>query len=532
MIWINFSRLSFVVVLSLLIASCGGQRGVGGSDKAGGKIQEAFETGSRTYSVPSEVIRAAGYLESRFYIKNPSSPSGPSMTLSQVEPEIGYSAFGIPLASLNLDLSRSEADEFELPQQILMYASQLERLSRKDNLSKSISTQEDAVKWALSLARLHRPSNLGQRNLETLFAREILTLMKSGFSTIDPVTSEPIVLEPSSINLDLTAFPSQLRNLLEFDTFYVGDIRESFLFSAQSLPLASPANKPKSIQVVHCPLSISACINQMNSVSSTKSGLQAHYIIPNSQELSPGVLQFARHAESVQVRLPDDSNEKVQDRIIVMVAGLSGRYSGGQRFYSEPTWTTEYQVRLLGSAIKNICAALARIDQDSSIRCDDDEIRRRVTLRAQNQQKYSFGDVVDIDQEMLDLSLSSSSDPTSKVVLALPSDSKSMSVNEPFSASISVPDGTKLVQFSRLVLCQNKNVVWESVSKRHIRTSNEVQLNDLQWFDAGPNFTGRQFFRAQAFSETGKLIGWTQDALTYSDFDRTLKSVRDPEECN
>jgi hypothetical protein len=102
---------------------------------------------------------------------------------------------------------------------------------------------------------------------------------------------------------------------------------------------------------------------------------------------------------------------------------------------------------------------------------------------------------------------------------------------EPFSVSISVPDGTKLVQFSRLVLCQNKNVVWESVSKRHIRTSNEVQLNDLQWFDAGPNFTGRQFFRAQAFSETGKLIGWTQDALTYSDFDRTLKSVRDPEEC-
>jgi hypothetical protein len=320
------------------------------------------------------------------------------------------------------------------------------------------------------------------------------------------------------------------RQDLQLDMYH-SDIRSGYLFSLTRDDSHSTVNHPKKIEVIHCPFSVSTCIQMQDEMSTEVARFGAHYLIPATDTLVPGITQFVHHNESVFLTSGAGTLEEVSDRVVIMLAGLSGRYSDGQRSYADPMWLSDFQLRLLGVAVSEICAAISRSEGVDREQCQLLGGANGVSFRIQPGSSYRWGDIADFDETIFTPYLLSPEGISANTTLTLAGEG-TISAGSVFHLNAGFQATARRIDLERLVRCPgaDRRVVWEPVDQQQVRQSSSISFQK-KWYDAGPNGTGDQYFRVKANGENGKFLGWATKKVQLKDFDKNDVPVSSSKYC-
>ncbi|MCX6126676.1 MAG: hypothetical protein NTV34_18235 [Proteobacteria bacterium] len=513
------------IVGLMSIVGCGIRKGDREPEVARGPIESAFYAASAVSGVPVRMILASAYLESGV---NPQPQSvtyqkGGGLKLSSAI-HFGDSAFGLTQRELGLADDPGAASSLEV--QVAAYGRLLKERFNAEGLPYNAVTPEEKIRWMWRLAQVHRGGDRQNRNLWAIYAKEMMGVLNEGFEVRNVSSDESLILEKESVPLREDQLPVNYQQDLTLTT-YSSDIRNiARLFSLRSPKYVDLRNKPVRIEVVHCPLSLSACLNLQTSDNQGYVGLGAHYIVPNMRDGSPGILQVARHDEPVGLIGLDGSLEIVTDRIIVMLAGNSGRYVDGVRTYANPMWVNDTQLRLLGDTINAICVSLElgaeNIPRD---RCLNSNISGGLTFRTQSDGMYRWGDISEYDKSIIDPYINSDDGILATTAMSATDGRSVIEAATHFSVNIQFQPSARRVEVERLVRCDglDRRVVWEPVDVKPVRNVSSKSV-EMLWDDAGPNGNGDQFFRAKVTGESGKFLGWAMTKVQLRNFNKDPQS--------
>ncbi len=510
------NTIIFAYTLAVLSTSwgCGSRRQESTNSVTRTVIEQAFIDSAAANGVPVRVMMAAGYVESGLRAERSSSSysfDGLTVPVTLIK---GESVFGFSLTELGISVT----DSVELQAQIQAYGRLLKaQLSDGPSIGGFV-TAEEKMRWIWKIASIHMGKN-ASRNLLAVFAREIMTTLNQGFSVQN---SEGIVarLEAESRALSDADFPENIKQDLTLDMYHA-DIRSAYLFSLMRENPSKVENVPTHIEVVHCPFTLSTCIQMQGSKLDEANPLTAHYIVPASDGSVPGVLQFFHQDESVALLDVDGKAEIVKDRVVIMLVGSSGRYSEGHRKFANPMWMTDYQLRLLGAAISDICGVIAHGDSALRQACQTVGGTGGIVFRTQPAETYRWGDIPDYDETIITPYLTGSDGILATTTLTLNPDSPVVAGHS-FKLTASFQAAARRVELERLVRCPSPDdrVVWEPIEQRQIRNETSHSF-DGAWFDSGPNGTGDQFFRIKVNGAAGKFLGWSTKLVQMRNFDKT-----------
>lgn len=514
---IYYSALICAVLAVPVLQGCG-RKGNSSSGPSRGKIESSFYTASSESGMPVRMIMAVAYLESGL---RGESQSATYLTGNQSEERsigLSESAFGFSLGELTLALGEGGKTPTTLDEQIVAYGKFMKQRLKDSGLPANAVTTEEKLRWIWKLAEIHRGKERQNRNLWSLFAQEMMQILNAGFTISDPGLDEKIILEKEPVAMTVEQFPANYRQDMTLDT-YRADIRPAYLFSLKSPSPSDVMNYPKRIEVVHCPLTLSACLSLQTKDSSQYAPLGAHYVIPSNSQIGPGILQMSRHDESIELVTTSGTTERVTDRIVIMLTGFSGRYVRGIRSYANPMWLNDYQLRLLGAAVNEICGSLERSQRVNFSKCMTPDSPEGITFRTQPVGTYRWGDISEFDEGVFYPYLSSVEGILSTTALEVEGGNSVVEAGANFRINVKFQPTARRVELERLVRCdgEDKRVVWESVDNKPVRNvSNRVI--DMNWYDAGPNYNGEQFFRAKVTGENGKFLGWAIQQVNLKNF--------------
>jgi hypothetical protein len=506
------NKILMIMLCNILLVSCGGGKRRNGRGASLTPIEQTFVDASQESGIPARLLMAGVYLESglrqekssAFYINGGGVEYKP---LSRGESSVGFS-----FSELGLN---SDAD---LVTQIRAYGRLLKSKVGDLNFRNSAATLEEKINWIWALARAHRGRD-AQPNLLAVTSRELIEVLNSGFSVQDE-TGVIARLEKENPAFREDDLPENFQQDLMLDV-YNGDIRSAYLFSLIRNNPTSGVNVPTSVEVVHCPFALSVCIDLQNGQGTDSAPFGAHYIVPASDREVPGLLQFARHNETVSMVGADGAAERVTNRIIVMLAGGSGRYSLGYRVHADPMWLTDFQLRVFGVAIRQICESLASSYGVSRSECLSTSSSRGIRFRTQGVEKYKWGDIVDFDETIFLPYISEMDGLSGNTTLAVSPEGQ-IGAGVPFSLTANFQATTQRVEVERLVRCatEGQRVVWEPIDQQQVRNATSYTFSDNVWYDAGPNGTGDQFFRVKSTGDGGRFLGWSTKKIQLRDFER------------
>lgn len=510
-------RFMTLVALQLsllpLLSSCGARRQSSENENTGTPVENAFLAASANSGVPARIMMAVGYVESG--LRTPSGvgriSSGGSLSRGPLQAE---SVFGLTYGDLALDSDKAPG----LEEQIKAYGEFLKTKLGDSKPAQGSVTAEDKVRWIWALSRIHRGPD-APKNLLAVFTREVMAVLNSGFSVQekDGVIAN---LEKESTPLRDQDLPLNYREDLQLDMYHA-QIGSASLFSLARNNPNQGINQPQFIEVVHCPFSLSACIQMQNQQASDRAPMAVHYIIPSSDDEVPGTLQFARHEEMVTFVDRSGAPEVVGNRIVVMLTGLSGRYFDGQRIFADPLWMTDFQLRLLGVAVHEICSRLASTNNVNPGECIKIGGPNGVHFRNQNPDSFRWGDLVDWDESIVAPYLANRDGISSSTTLQLNSEGQ-LAAGVPFFLNAGFQSTTRRIELERLVRCPDpdRRVVWETIDIQQVRNRSSYLFGDNEWYDAGPNGSGDQYFRVKATGDDGRFMGWSALRIQISGFDK------------
>ncbi len=474
-------------------------------------VEQAFVDASKLSGVPARLLMATVYVESGLRAEQSSAVYLIGDQLGPKIPTKGESAVGFSFSELGI------GPEASLTEQIAAYAVLLKSKVGNVGWKSSSVTSEEKMRWIWALARAHRGSD-AQQNLLSVFSKELIGVLNRGFSVQD---GQGVIarLEKEATPLREEDLPENYRQDLQLD-MYRSDIRSAYLFSLARSNPAEGVNNPLTIEVVHCPFSLSTCIELQNSQSTDTVPMGAHYIIPSSDQEVPGILQFAHHDEIVSLMTMEGLAERVNNRIVVMLAGLSGRYKEGRRAYADPLWVTDFQLRNLGVAINEICVSLSRSHGVNQDECRSVNGVKGVSFRVQKNERFHWADIADFDETIFGPYIVSSDHIAANTSLTLSPEGQQQS-GTPFRLIAGFQVGARRIELERLVRCSSSDqrVVWEPVDQRQVRQISNHAFENV-WYDSGPNGTGEQFFRVKAAGEGGRFMGWSTKRVQFRTFEK------------
>jgi hypothetical protein len=509
----HFLLVTCLLVLFSITSGCGAKRQNSDSEVTNTPVELAFLKASSLSGVPVRFLMATGYIESGLRAERSSAnylQDGQSVNRS---PSHGETAFGFSYSELGIDPANSPS----LTDQIAAYGEFLKARLADSKPALAAVTPEEKMRWIWSIAKIHRGSD-APKNLLAVFSRELISVLNTGFVVQDQ-DGVFASLDKEATPLRDQDLPLNYREDLQLD-MYNAQIRSASLFSLARTDPNEGVSHPKSIEVVHCPFTLSTCIQLQQVESGDTAPMGAHYLIPSSDSEVPGILQFARHDEIVSLIGADGNVEHVNNRIIVMLAGSSGRYKDGQRAYADPLWMTDFQLRLLGAAVNEICAVLVSSEGVNRDQCVGMEGANGVQFRRQKLEFYRWGDVSDFDETIIGPYLSNKDGISASTTLQI-SPEGSPSAGSTFRLNAGFQSTARRVELERLVRCSSadRRVVWEPVDQRQVRNVSSHSFENV-WYDAGPNGTGDQYFRVKSSGENGKFMGWSTKRVQLKNFEK------------
>ena len=517
---LNFRVLINVFTVSALLFACGSSRRDYGAVAASTAIEQAFLNAATENHIPVRLMMAVGFMESRLRDERSSASYQFDGRAVSLAPAKGESAFGASFADLGL----SDNGQAGLSEQIAAYGRFVKSKVGSDALPANAVTAEEKMRWIWKLAGIHSGEG-AKRNLMAIFSREIMETLNTGFSVqsadgvIAHLDKEPAPLKDED-------FPENVRQDLMLDVYH-SDIRSAYLFSLAKSGHGDVVNHPTRIEVIHCPFILSTCLQMQETASTDSTPFGAHYVIPGrSDSTVPGILQFLHHDETASLIGIDGKPEVVKDRIIIMLAGSSGRYLDGQRTFADPMWMTDFQLRLLGAAISEICSAISRSDGVDRAQCMTFGGTSGISFRTQAGDAYLWGDIPDFDETIIAPYLTGADGVSATTTLTLTPDTI-QTAGTPFRLTVGFQSIARRLELERLVRCATPDhrVVWEPVDQQQVLSVTQYAFNDNVWYDAGPNGTGDQFFRVKATGDAGKFLGWSTRLVQSRGFDKTWVPV-------
>jgi hypothetical protein len=519
-----------VLSAAVWFTACGKESGGGGGGGSGKPkpVGEAFALAQKSTRVPSRFLMAVGYLESRLSPENAQATylsigkEDQSLTRGTV---MTQTAFGKTFEDLGLDPLKEESALLET--QIAAYSKWVQPQIEGLGLASDPKTDEEKYQWVMNLAQLQRKSLKQQRrNVQIIFARELIDILNNGFVWQDPRSGERIELKAEKKPLDVMNLSPDAQawfDLTELDAdFYIATYLPLI-----TVPTGDFENKPKRIEVIHCPLSLSGCLELQSRMMDGDPALGeyvhlgAHYIIPPDNKLFTKVIQVADHNEPMIITDAEGENVPVDDAIVVMLAGHSGRNVLGERQPAIPTWFSSQQLGLMGQLADDICTLLARKDPENVAyeTCKSTDTQKGVRFRHQGEsEEYRWGDIPDFDPSIFDAYLRSPGGLGTEVAFEFSKGKRQFSAGKSIPLTILFNSTAKSVHLERLARCPDGKVVWEQVRNQQVRGERKITFKET-YFDSGPNRNGDQFFRARVYGKDSLLIGWAIDQVFLNKFE-------------
>lgn len=534
-------RLHFLLVLATFaLANCGSktQPGDGGGPKLS-RTEEAFLKASRETGVPARLMMAAGYLESRLSAQNASAtyvtidgddqPTLRGTLMTQT-------AFGLTYETLKLDPLKPQSSTLEA--QIDAYAHWLKDQVKAAglNLAAEPKTGEDQFYWLETMANLHRAGADGRNNVRIIFAKELIDILNQGFIWQDTRSGEKLVLEKETPPINPDKFSDNGKVWMQLDLTEAKFI-DVVDFRLATTPPDQYINHPTHIEVIHCPLSLSGCLELQTRMQESDVSIAAHYIIPQldpdlrakGHEVFSKILRVAKELEPVRLTDAKGETQWVTDAVVVMLVGNSGRPVQGSRRPAIPTWFTDAQLRALGSLVNDLCTQMAHddpqhVDRDDCMRPSSGGDKGVHFHRQAKSEEYRWGDIPDYDDTIFNAYLRAKGALTSAVKFQFEDAKREFRAGNTIPLRVNFDSNARSVELERLVRCAGSDsfggkVVWEPVRSQQLRGETRATFDEV-FHDSGPNRNGDQFFRVRVYGGSkNALIGWSIDRIYLSAFE-------------
>lgn len=510
----RYIKLFGCTVLLAGLCTCGdsgGKSGGGGAPQ--GATYQTFSTVANELKIPLRFLLAASYLESGI-----SSTESTSVYLAgNIGAVTGQTAFGLSYDQLGITADDSRTN---LSTQVSAYGTYVKSKVADLTLSPIPKTNRDKLDWIWELSKIHRSGSNDTRNVQVMFAKELIKILNEGFFWQGG--DEGFRLEPENPPISETG--DYADKLLYLAGRPVDVDSANFL----QLTIASEGgeNVPKKIKVVHCPFHISACLEAQNPPDNFVR-LGAHYLIPPNWEHVKTPLQITRHNRRVKMTSRDGNIREVEDAIVVMLTGNSGRIIDGKRHPANPTWLTNTQLQAMGQLINEICRVLERSDGINYSECVSVEHPNGIEFQqAGSSESFTFGDIADFDETLFHAYIASLGGLSGATHLSFNQAGKRYRAGQPVVYKIEVPQSARLLEVEVMQRCPDeRKVVWTRIKSRQIMP-NELELtfnNDI-FLDGGPNGNGEQFLRLRTFTgpRADVLAGWQVENFFVTDFDPEL----------
>lgn len=501
--------------LGFSMSSCGSKEKSSDAPISIPPIQSIFLGTSNNYSVPRDILLAVTYKESGL---SP-APSKTSYTIDTAlkGPALGETAVGLPRAVLGL----ADSDESNtLERQVDAYGAWIKKKLDEQHLTLSvdISKADDAYNWVWQLARLHYPDS--PKNIQVLFAKELLNILNKGFIWQDPNSDERIELAPHYPQLDNNSFSPTVQANLTLDT------RTSEIFDVDYLQLSyvsglGAENRPRKIRVIHCPFSLTTCLGtQLQKTSDTPVPMQAHYVIPPDDSLLVHPVKVLQHRSPVTLLDNQGKPELVTDAVVVMLVGNSGRVVNGERTQTNPSWYTAKQLRMMGLIVQGACELIAQDNPTVDVEtCRTPGTGVEFADPAKHS-VYQYGDIPDFDNSIFSAFVKNPTNADNAPLdIRLPGSTKLFNAGSPISINFTFLTGTAKLEVQRLERCSSGKTIWTTVQTLFLRSVSQQSVQ-VTFYDQGPNKNGQHFIRGLTYGSDGALLGWSVTDLFLANFDR------------
>ncbi len=520
---VNIGRM-LTALLSLTLAACGmSGSGRGPAGPGGSTIESAFYRAASATGMSARMMMAVGYLESRLSSSNALVNYGSTEALQDTPVGIGrgtimtQSAFGVPLISLGLDASKPESSNLEA--QIDAYAQWLERQFKEAgvSLNPNPNSAEDKFYWISNLAKVHRRGLDQRRNVQILFARELVQLLNRGFIWQDRRTGAKLELPKEGERLAIEKFPVNGQQWFRLVTPNSGADLGVTPLPLVPVAVTGGSNKPDHIEVIHCPLNLSACLELQTRSADSEVKLSGHFVIPpilpndaGNDPVLNGIFQVADYSQTITVTDEQGQSRIIDNAVVVVLTGNSGRIQEGTRQPALPNWLTDGQLRAMSQVISNVCTAMSQINPSvKRDECISMGGTKGVRFRHQgNRKSYVWGDIADFDFTIMQGYLTNPGGLSSDVQFDVNSNGRVYQAGESMPLTVLFDSATRILELERLARCPNGRVIWEPVRISQVRSQTRLTMNEVL-HDSGPNRNGEQFFRVRLYGSDGHLVGWT-----------------------
>lgn len=481
-------------------------------------IQQALSTSSSTQRIPAEILASVLFKESGFSGTASSTLYGAEN--EAIGPKLGETAVGLSRNTLGLDTSvKSDS----IPVQLEAYGKWV-RFNLDEaqlDLPTTLTRPDDVYDWVWNIARMHYPDSSSPKNIQILFAMELIKTLNQGFIWQDPSSNERLVLPPRVPTVSVADFSPTVQANLQFDS------RLSDILAADFLQLtyyneSNILNRPRRIEVVHCSYSLSNCLgNQLD--ATTPSPLQAHYVIPSDYTVLPRPVKILPHTTPVRRLNEAGQVQTISDAVVIMLVGQSGRYVNGKRTQVNPNWYTKEQLAALGKVIIGLCQALPR--ENALVTVEEcSTIGKGITFADANRHsRFQLGDIPDFEPSIFETFVRSPGNINGSVGAALPGNAKTFAAGTAIPIEFTFIKGTARLEVQRLERCTSGKTVWVPINTQFLRSVDRKTI-DITLYDAGPNQNGQQFIRAMAYAADGSFMNWSNTDYYLTNFERSAVS--------
>ncbi|MBC7533981.1 MAG: hypothetical protein H7318_20635 [Oligoflexus sp.] len=500
--------------LAFSVTNCGSNSKSAEAPIALPPVQAALNTTAQTQAIPLEILAAVVFKESGLSAEASRNIYANDATIG---PKLAETAFGLPRATLGLDDS---AESGTLPVQIAAYGTWVRsKLTQAHlDLPLSLAKPDDAYDWIWQLARMHYPEASSPKNLQILFAMELMKTLNKGFIWQDPNSDERLELKPRLTTLEISSFSPTIQANLQLDT------QTSELYFVDYLQMSyyneiTVQNRPRRIQVIHCPFTLSNCLaSQLDTTNPVQ--MQAHYVIAPDSSVLPKPVKILQHAVPVKQLNEQGQTVTISDAIVIMLVGNSGRYINSERKQINPNWYTKEQLVNLGKVIQGLCQILpkenATMTAESCAANGTGVVFADPSLHAH----FQYGDIPDFDASIFGSIIKNPLNVSGEVGATLPGKAHEFAAGSNIPITFSFVKGTAKLEVQRLERCSSGKTVWTTLQTLFLRSVDKKTV-DVNFFDEGPNRNGQQFIRAMAYASDGTFMNWSNTDLFLTGFDKT-----------
>ena len=522
--------MALLTMICLVMIGCGKKESKP-EQQALNKVESAFLWASQEAKVPARMMLAAAYVESRLSpeksVVTYDIPDAPTDAQKKKTVMLSNSAFNVPLAALGL---QDNPDAGKLDVQVRSYAAWVKgELDKKDiHLPANPGSTDDKFHWIWELAALHRQTKAQKQNVSITFSKEMIAVLNDGFIWQDPTNGEILRFTKENPKIELKDMSAANQKTLEYSKGRGSDADAwAYYFPMTNVPDAKIENKPTHIEVIHCPLGLSACLEMQNQNSFSEVKLGAHYVIPQDGSQIDHALQLAKYDKPVVVTDSKGEAKVVTDAVVIMLVGNSGRVLEGSRNPALPNWFSNDQLELMGNIIGEVCGSLESEWQVSRDECMKIGGEKGVRFHyAKGKDGYRWGDIPDFDEAIFGSYLKNPDSQHDGVAFEFNGNNKEFKAGA-IQLSLSFQPRAKLIEIERLVRCPaDQRLIWVRLDMKDVRSIKKKTFEE-NIFDAGPNGNGNQFLRAMVYADGDELVGWAIEQIFLRDFEVPKKDAGD-----